>query len=606
MKLSKYLSELKKAKRKIDALLSCSKNKNDSKLSKLCDLLESISLSFEFEISYFSTYTKEKNKEINIQYETYLDKRVSEVLDKCNYINKYVSPAKPEDVDVTYFDSILRTFGKQSELQMFEQFKYGDSNYILFGKNGSGKTTLLNALASRLFSTNALVVKATRNVNYKPDTLVSPRDINLKGAIESTNESSMVILAKLIIEKEMAQHRAHESDETIITNRVCNIYNSLGTERLFRIQPNGDLELVPPNSNSYSLSRASDGEKSIVYLIMMTLLAPKNSFIFIDEPENHLNSSLMNKLFDRLEAERKDVVFIYATHNVSFIETRNNAKLIYLRKTEKGDSWLFTKYEDVKNLPVDVVLNVEGLRDDVVFCEGEHNNSFDKKILSILLPNYQVIPSQGCSKVILQTSIFNENATILRKKAFGIVDYDFRSDDDVADLKKKSVFVLDVNEIENLFICTECLKEMSAFLSTDKKIDDLEKNVIQVSTKKIDDIKKDYATKLFRKLHLKNRFDSIEKIEEKIDELNKHNKNLFLEHYEMFCSRLADALDNNDYREVLRLVPGKMILNDVARMFGLVSGEEFARQLLNRISSNEQLINDLSKYLPTFPFSSEK
>lgn len=606
MDLLKYLSELKKAKNKVNVLLSRSTEKNDPKLSMQCKLLELVSTSLKFEIAYFSNYKKNRSGDENIQYKTYLEKRVSELLEKCDYINKYVSPRKPYELELDYFDGVLRAFGRQSELLMFEQFKYGDSNYILFGKNGSGKTTLLNALASKLFSTNAVVIKAARNVNYKSDVIVHPHNVNLKGAIESSDESSMTILSKLLMEKETIQHRAHEEDKNIITNRVCEIYDSLGTERNLKILPNGNIELLTPNSNSYSLSRASDGEKSMVYLIMMVLLAPTNSFIFIDEPENHLNSSLMNKLFNRLEIERKDAVFIYATHNVSFIETRNNAKLIYLRKTENTDSWSFTRFEDVKKLPADVVLSVEGLKDNVIFCEGEQDNSFDRKILSAILPNYQIISSQGCTKVILQTNIFNENADVLRKKAYGIVDYDFRSEEEISELNKKSVFVLDVNEIENLFICEECLQEMSNFFSLDENVNNLKMKIVQAFSKKRDDIKKDYATKLFRKLHLKNRFDSIENIESKIDELNAYNKSIFMERYLLFCSRFEEALDSNNYRELLRLIPGKMIINDVAKVFGLVKSEEYVRQLLIRIGSNDKLSKELIKYLPNFPFSSEE
>jgi Cdc6-like AAA superfamily ATPase len=36
--------------------------------------------------------------------------------------------------------------------ELFEHFKYGNKNYVVFGKNGSGKTTLLRKIATDVFN----------------------------------------------------------------------------------------------------------------------------------------------------------------------------------------------------------------------------------------------------------------------------------------------------------------------------------------------------------------------------------------------------------------------------------------------------------------------
>ena len=137
----------------------------------------------------------------------------------------------------------------------------------------------------------------------------------------------------------------------------------------------------------------------------------------------------MKKLFDNIELERKDVIYVYATHNVNFIESRNNIELVYLNKTNKKNEWVYNKFSKYDELPLDLILTVEGTTDNVIFCEGENDGSYDNKLLKELYPEYQIIASQGCEKVSLQTIIFNNNSHILRKKTFGLVDYDFRSDD---------------------------------------------------------------------------------------------------------------------------------------------------------------------------------
>lgn len=599
-----YINILKKAESKIDCLLNFTVKKNDSKLSEQMRLLSSISLLLKNEINYFTTFNNENEdkQKANIQYNQYLSRRINDISNKCDYIIKYVSEKNPYELEMNYMNSVLNAFGNQSELLLFEQFKYGNSNYILFGKNGSGKTTILNMLAKRVFSTNSVVAKATRNINYQYDTLVHPHNISLKGAIESSNESAMSILAQLVFKKEMEQRRARIDESLVITNRIKEIFNSLGTERYFSITSSGALELMSEKSKSYSLSNGSDGEKSALFLIMLVLLSPENSFVFIDEPENHLNGSLMKKLFDQLEAERKDLVFVYATHNIGFIETRNNAKLVCLKKGEDNTSWSFIKYDDFKNLSLDIVLNVDGLNDDVVFCEGEDKNSYDYKILNLILSGYQIIPSQGCTKVILQTQIFNDNSTILRKKAYGIIDCDFYDRREELELNGKNVYVLTVNEVENLFLCEECIKEMIALLSLPQTVNELIGSIMKVANKKYDAIKKDYATKLLRDLHLKNKLDSVENIEKEIDKLNSYNKALFLERIKVFDDIFKKSLATSDYSTFLRIVPGKMVLKEVAKLFGFLSEKEYIKQLLIRLSQNDSLCNQLRNYISNFPF----
>ena len=488
--------------------------------------------------------------------------------------------------------------GKQSDLQIFDQFKYGDSNYILFGKNGSGKTTILNMLAKRMFATNAVVIRATRNINYEQDALVHPRNVSLKGAIENANENTMVILSKLVLQREVEQRRERVEEPLVITKKISEIFDSLGIDRHFSIASTGALELSVDNHKPYSLSKGSDGEKSVAFIIMMVLLAPPDSFLFIDEPENHLNGSLMKKLFDRLEAERKDLVFVYATHNTNFIETRANAELVYLQKTDESDSWSFVKYGNYKNLPLDIVLNVDGIDDNVIFCEGENKNSYDYKLLNTLFPNYQIIPSQGCSKVVLQTCIFNDNSSLLRKKAFGVVDYDFRSQEEILDLNKQNVYVLEVNEVENLFLCEESLDDMIQYTSLQKTFNSIKERIIQIVSERKDAVCKDFATKLFRNIHSKNKLINVESVENEIDRLNAENKQVFLSHFQSFCSRLDKALIEMDYESIMKLVPGKMIINEIARLFGYINKEEFIRQVLIRIENNNQVLNKIKKLVP--------
>lgn len=83
---------------------------------------------------------------------------------------------------------------------------------------------------------------------------------------------------------------------------------------------------MTPEGSKYPFMSLSDGEKAVFYYIAHILLAKDNSYIIVDEPENHLHLALIMKLWDALELVRSDCQFIYLTHNLEFAASRNNAE----------------------------------------------------------------------------------------------------------------------------------------------------------------------------------------------------------------------------------------------------------------------------------------
>ena len=68
------------------------------------------------------------------------------------------------------------------------------------------------------------------------------------------------------------------------------------------------------------------------YYIAHILLAIDNSYIIVDEPENHLHPTNCNKLWDELEKERCDCKFIHLTHNINFATTHSNCTILRNKK----------------------------------------------------------------------------------------------------------------------------------------------------------------------------------------------------------------------------------------------------------------------------------
>jgi len=87
----------------------------------------------------------------------------------------------------------------------------------------------------------------------------------------------------------------------------------------------GNLKTRTKNSYEYSACEMSDGERVIFYLIAQTLLAKADTVLIFDEPELHINKSILAKLWDSIESARPDCAFLYITHDVEFASSRHAA-----------------------------------------------------------------------------------------------------------------------------------------------------------------------------------------------------------------------------------------------------------------------------------------
>ena len=316
--------------------------------------------------------------------------------------NKQLDAFRAISVDTKRSDNYLRSIVSQlSQLlkvlapnvdDLFEHFKYGNKHYVIFGKNGAGKTSLLRQISEKLFQ-NAIVLPADRSAMQASGTFVF---LNTSYTINQMlkDNTSLMYLTREINNRSLDSYEKGVSSFNVPRARLYEIFASLGLDRNIVVVKDS-LFLKGDQIDQYSIDQASDGEKSIAYLIMATLLAPDDSFIFIDEPERHLNGALMRNLFDKLEAERPDLRFVYLTHNIDFVESRKNVALIYLEKSEAYQKWKFKKIEDYSDISLDVILGIEGTKKDIIFCEGTRS-SIDCKVLECLFPEYEIQPVTSC------------------------------------------------------------------------------------------------------------------------------------------------------------------------------------------------------------------
>lgn len=549
----------------------------------------------------------EKNiKQYNEQYINYLINESTNILNyygnylrnKANYLdnNKFI------DVEVKFFQNLNQIINPNL-IELYEYFKYGNKNYIIFGKNGAGKTTLLHNIVGNILNQNSFVIPAYRSLKCDSNSVYQGERTSTNLNSIFTNEKAIDILIVKMIKREQDelieahQLKTRKTDNTII-EKFCEIFSQLGIERKIKINRDQEKALLYDDEiMEYSLSSASDGEKIIAYTIMAILLLPQNGYIFIDEPENHLNGTLMIELFNKLEEVRDDLKFVYLTHNIDFIESRSNVELIYLEKTKKINTWKFKEIQNFNDIDLDIILSIEGAKKDIIFCEGNNNTSIDYKIYSNIYKDFLVIPVSSCEKVIENVKVINSNPH-MRRKAYGILDNDFKNNVEIQSLNSDNIFVLDKNEIEDVLLSEKIIEKVNELNTNEVEIDNVKKYVINFVKENKKIILKDFVNKKYNKIIKTSNIKYEEELEREIDEINQKNKEQLIQEINKLESNIDIYIQNEDYEKILNILPGKTIIKTIVRELGFSDEKAYIAFLINQIRINEEFRQIIVSRLP--------
>ena len=393
-------------------------------------------------------------------------------------------------------------------LDFFQKLNYFNNNIVAVGTSGSGKTTLANHLKKYL-PNNGVVISAQRvliiptfsgisNIkstsqklshNQKSDktyktTYTTENNGSSYSILSSMGDEFKFLLDNMLAERSASRNKFCDdyvngiiNNELPITNldKSLLIWNFLIQHKTIECIDGINITLKSDKTDSYPAYQMSDGEKVTLYLIAQVLQAPKDGFIIVDEPEIYLHKTILNKLWDILEKERLDCIFIYLTHDLDFATTRSIAKKVWIKSYTYPDVW---EIENIptNDLPEALMLELLGSRKNILFCEGR-KGGYDEKIYNILFPNYTITPVESCFSVINFTRAFNKikNITI---KAFGIIDSDYHDEERLNKLKSDNIFSLKITEIENLLLDEDFLKVMASKVLIDAIIvETIKKNI---------------------------------------------------------------------------------------------------------------------------------
>ena len=239
---------------------------------------------------------------------------------------------------------------------------------------------------------------------------------------------------------------------------IFNIFNQGAMSETLRTIKHVDITFA----TGFGLLALSEGEKKqLLFKLLYDYLAEEDSLILLDEPDAHIHETKKKELYHTL-LEMKDTVsrqILLTSHSPTLVDIANDCHICFLEKNADGLASI-TQQEKMS-----LIEFLTGNRMDVftnrpvIYCEGGENSS-DKRLLTILFPKKNIIACGDCDNVINKTKHHND---AFPGMATGIIDADYHTNERKAALAEKSVFTLDVLEIENVlmdFAIVEAFKEM--------------------------------------------------------------------------------------------------------------------------------------------------
>lgn len=321
------------------------------------------------------------------------------------------------------------------------------------------------------------------------------------------------------------------------------------------------------NIKTYDFNRLSDGEKAVFYYIAHILLAPLNSYIIIDEPENHLHLTICNKLWDELEKKRSDCKFIYLTHNLNFATTRSNSTILWNKKFIPPCNWDFEILPEDEIIPEILVMEIIGSRKNICFCESQNRSKLDYKLYSILFPEYTIIPAAGHRNVIDYVNAYNKTSSFVTQ-AIGIIDGDHHLQAQIDKWKEQKIYTLPINEIENI-LCDDVIlqKAIDTFCAGENALTEFHNDFWKLLNDNEDSQATAYVNEYINNLFKENFLNEKQNIDLLISELqNITSTEKIQELYEATRIKINDFISTKDYNSALQFVNFKgRLTKDLAK-----------------------------------------
>ena len=599
----------------------------------LIEKLESEKKRFRDNLSQIADYEKDLyNRVDNYLFEliSFINKEIDEkvlsndvtVRYKTLRDNLLESIYKCFDGDIHSYDSIFpQILYNFKVIKLFSFIAKIDSTTVIIGANGAGKTSLINELrknsidemyvlpaqkllyfVSNTHNRNGITkekyIQDLKEVNIKYDT-IEIQTYQIEDDFSGTFTKLITLWVKDFAKVMTDNARGVGEVYIALLDRVEQIWNQIFPEITFYPESDDRVLEVVRNGDKYSINGLSDGERCVLFYIGNVLLAPENSYIVVDEPETFLNGAVYNELWDLLISERPDCQFIFASHNMDFVQSRTNATYIWCKKFEAPYNFDYEQLEEsqeFQEFPLPLLAEVSGTRKPILFCEGT-KNSIDYQIYSKLFSEFCFVkPVQGHKQVIQHIKAYNNLQLLHGNTAYGIIDNDWMNESSIQEQKEQNIFVLPFNEVEMMLVDEAVVKSCLPFdddKEKQRKFENLQQSIIESCKEKKDKIISIALKKRLDEFLEGNCIENNKPTKEDVEEFLKNLVNEFdtSSTVDYITSIVEESLASSDFSRILKICNLKKEITEYRGNTEITP--KFKEKALSRITLDSDLQKEL-------------
>ena len=366
-----------------------------------------------------------------------------------------------------------------------------DDRVFVVGANGSGKSALIQHVFSSQadedipripahrqtwFHTDTIDISAWDRSRYKTNHFYDELEDQARWTDKSAEQKQSVVLFDLVDSENLRARTIARfvDNHEMETARKTAAASASSFDRINKLLEIGALAIALEYSNRervlarhhsankpFSIAQMSDGERSAAIIAARVLTVVPGTMLLIDEPERHLHPSISAPFLSALFQERSDCPFVVATNDIALPAAHPEARVLLVRScTWEGDkamAWDVELLESNADLPEDLRRAILGSRKRILFVEGDDASSLDLPLYSALYPGISILPRGSCADVLKAVSGLRGSKDLHHVEAFGLIDRDNRSNEEVQKLAKGFVFALDVFSVETLYYCSDAV-----------------------------------------------------------------------------------------------------------------------------------------------------
>lgn len=354
--------------------------------------------------------------------------------------------------------------GKSSLMQKFYSAHHGKAQRISAHRQTwfSSSSITLSPAQKRSTETNISNSDTNAESRWKDDYAAHRANIAIYDLIDAENIRARNIAGAVDNGNiDLAKTLSKEDAPIKIINELLRLSN-MPIE--ISVKANEQVLASKSGSAPYSVAELSDGERNALLIAANVLTVAPGTLLLIDEPERHLHRSIISPLLTLLFAKRLDCAFVVSTHDVMLPLDNPGARTMLIRGCTYNGTTVTSWDADVvpaeSNIDEELKKDILGARRTLLFIEGDER-SLDKPLYSLVFPNVTVIAKTSCRDVDHAVSGIRSATELHWLRAFGIVDNDRRTLDDISRLKEKGVYAVSVYSVESIYYHPEIQRKLA-------------------------------------------------------------------------------------------------------------------------------------------------